>query len=92
MVKKHPDVFRRGKTIDLSDLMADPVVRFQSHFYIPMVILLWGLLPTYIPVIFWGESAWYSFLGCVIVRYVYTVNVTWLVNSWAHANGKKYLY
>jgi stearoyl-CoA desaturase (delta-9 desaturase) len=29
LVKKHPDVLARGKQLDLSDLMADPVVRFQ---------------------------------------------------------------
>jgi stearoyl-CoA desaturase (delta-9 desaturase) len=30
MVRKHPDVIRNGKTIDLSDLEADPVVMFQK--------------------------------------------------------------
>lgn len=29
LCRKHPDVISKGKTIDLSDLMADPVVRFQ---------------------------------------------------------------
>jgi stearoyl-CoA desaturase (delta-9 desaturase) len=30
MVRKHPDVIAKGKTIDLSDLEADPIVRFQK--------------------------------------------------------------
>jgi stearoyl-CoA desaturase (delta-9 desaturase) len=29
MMRKHPDVIAKGKTIDLSDLEADPVVMFQ---------------------------------------------------------------
>jgi stearoyl-CoA desaturase (delta-9 desaturase) len=30
MVRKHPDVIAKGKTIDLSDLEADPIVRFHE--------------------------------------------------------------
>jgi fatty-acid desaturase len=29
MVKKHKDVFIKGKTVDMSDVASDPVVRFQ---------------------------------------------------------------
>lgn len=29
MVKKHPDVIEKGKTIDISDLTSDPMIRFQ---------------------------------------------------------------
>ncbi len=31
LVKKHPDVLNKGKTIDLSDLWADPIIRFQRR-------------------------------------------------------------
>ena len=37
LVRKHPEVIRRGKTLDLSDLEADPIVMFQRRFYIPLV-------------------------------------------------------
>jgi len=30
MVRKHPDVIAKGKNIDLSDLEADPIVKFQE--------------------------------------------------------------
>jgi stearoyl-CoA desaturase (delta-9 desaturase) len=30
MMRKHPDVIAKGKTIDLSDLDADPIVKFQE--------------------------------------------------------------
>ena len=29
LCKKHPEVIRRGKTVDVSDLLRDPVVVFQ---------------------------------------------------------------
>ena len=41
-------VLSPGKTIDLSDVWSDPVVRFQRRFYIPLVLLLWGAFPTYV--------------------------------------------
>jgi stearoyl-CoA desaturase (delta-9 desaturase) len=30
MQKKHPEVVRRGKVVDMSDILADPVVQFQE--------------------------------------------------------------
>lgn len=32
LCKKHPDVISKGKQIDCSDLLADPIVRFQRRF------------------------------------------------------------
>jgi len=29
-LKKHPDVFVKGSSVDLSDLLLDPVVKFQK--------------------------------------------------------------
>jgi stearoyl-CoA desaturase (delta-9 desaturase) len=37
LVKKHPEVKEKGKTVDMSDVWADPIVRFQRRFYIPLV-------------------------------------------------------
>ena len=30
MQEKHPEVLRRGKQVDMSDVLADPVVQFQE--------------------------------------------------------------
>lgn len=89
MVKKHPDVIRRGRTIDLSDLEADPIVMFQKKYYIPLVGLLWGAFPTLVPVFFWGENIILSGLFMMGTRYMLSLNFTWLVNSWAHIYGTK---
>lgn len=31
MLRKHKDVFQKGKTVDMSDIEADPVVRIQKR-------------------------------------------------------------
>lgn len=73
----------------MSDLWADPIVRFQRRFYIPLVLLCWGIIPTLIPYYLWNERLYYAFLGCVCFRYVYVLHCTWLVNSAAHLWGHR---
>ncbi|XP_054155279.1 stearoyl-CoA desaturase 5-like [Oppia nitens] len=89
LCKKHPEVKEKGKTLDMTDLLNNPLIRFQRAFYIPLVIVLWGLIPTYIPYYFWGESLFNAWFTCVILRYTYTLNITWCVNSAAHLWGMK---
>ncbi|XP_017493695.1 PREDICTED: acyl-CoA desaturase-like, partial [Rhagoletis zephyria] len=89
LVRKHPEVKRRGATIDLSDLKADPVVRFQRKYYLPLVLLFWGALPVAVPVLCWGENLKMAFFTCIFTRYVISLNYTWLVNSWAHMYGTR---
>jgi len=54
---------------------------------VPLVELIWGLLHTIIPVYFWGEDPILAASFCVVTRYVYSLNLTWLVNSWSHLYG-----
>ncbi|XP_017464123.1 PREDICTED: stearoyl-CoA desaturase 5-like, partial [Rhagoletis zephyria] len=86
-LKKHPLVLEKGNQLDMSDIEADPVVMFQQKYYVPLLILFWGVIPAVIPVIFWNESLLLSILGCVFFRHVYMLNVTGLVNSYAHMFG-----
>lgn len=89
LVRKHPDVVTKGKTIDLSDLLADPVVRFQRKYYLPLMVSLCFILPTVVPWYFWGETLWNAFVICALTRYCFTLNMTWLVNSAAHKWGAR---
>ena len=89
MVKKHPEVIAKGRQIDLSDVLADPIVRFQRRYYIPLTLLCWGLLPTLAPVYLFGERPLYAFMFCVMFRYVYVLHATWNVNSAAHLFGNR---
>lgn len=47
------------------------------------------ILPTVIPVYLWNESWKSAFLVASIFRWIYNLNVTWLVNSAAHLYGDK---
>ncbi|CAK8681504.1 unnamed protein product [Clavelina lepadiformis] len=87
MVRKHPDVIEKGKSIDLSDLYNDPVVMLQHRHYKAAVILMCFVVPSAVPLL-WGENLWVSFLMSIL-RYCIQLNVTWCVNSVAHMWGNK---
>ncbi|XP_030371258.1 acyl-CoA Delta(11) desaturase [Scaptodrosophila lebanonensis] len=89
MMLKHPEVLRRGRQIDMSDIMADPVVRFHQKYFVPLKIFLCFILPTVVPVYFWGEEWALSFIQQCIFRYVSSLNFTWSVNSAAHLWGSR---
>lgn len=87
--KKHPDVINKGRTVDMSDLLADPVVCFQRKFYIPLSFI-WGfLIPAIIPYWFWNEYFITAFFVAGIGRYIILLHSTWAVNSVAHLYGYK---
>ncbi|CAJ0578820.1 unnamed protein product, partial [Mesorhabditis spiculigera] len=87
--KKHEAVIQKGSQIDMSDLLHDPVVVFQKKYYFPLYIIFCFLLPSAIPVYFWGESALVSYFVAGILRYVLSLHETWTINSLAHTHGHK---
>ncbi|CAG0919367.1 unnamed protein product [Notodromas monacha] len=89
MCKKHPEVKEKGKVLDMKDLLEDPCVYYQRKFYIPLILLIWGVFPTAVPVYFWGEDVAVAMLFSVFFRYVFSLHCTWLVNSAAHLYGNK---
>jgi stearoyl-CoA desaturase (delta-9 desaturase) len=88
-VRKHPLVLSKGKSVDLSDLLEDPVVRFQKKFYIPLAALFCFILPTLIPVYCWSEKWLVAYMMAGLARYCVSLHVTWLVNSAAHMWGNR---
>ncbi|KAF8765154.1 stearoyl-CoA desaturase 5-like [Argiope bruennichi] len=89
LCRKHPEVVKKGKKINLDDLMADPVVRFHRKFYLPLVVLCCFVLPTIAPMYLWGETFMNAFFISTLFRFCFTLNQTWLVNSAAHMWGNK---
>lgn len=87
LCKKHPDVLRRGKTVDVSDLLEDPIVFYQRKFYAPLALIFCFIIPAVVPWYFWNESLITAFFVASIARYVITLNITWLVNSAGHLWG-----
>jgi len=88
LVRKHPEVIKEGKTINMTDLENDPIVMFQHKHYIKCFLMVGFVLPTLIPHLFWGESLTTAYFMAV-VRYVAVLHFTWLVNSAAHFYGMK---
>ncbi|XP_058922979.1 stearoyl-CoA desaturase 5 isoform X1 [Kogia breviceps] len=88
-VRKHRAVIEKGRKLDVTDLLADPVVRFQRKYYKITVVLMCFMVPTLVPWCIWGESLWNSYFLASILRYTVSLNVTWLVNSVAHMYGNR---
>ncbi|EDW84429.1 uncharacterized protein Dwil_GK13143 [Drosophila willistoni] len=89
MMLKHPEVLRRGRQIDMDDILADPVVQFHQKYFIPLKIAFCFVLPTLIPVYFFGEEWGLAFAQQCLFRYVGSLNFTWSVNSAAHLWGSR---
>lgn len=89
MMRKHPDVIQRGQQVDMSDILEDPVVQFFEKYFLPMKFLFCFILPSAVPVYLWEETWYFGIFSQAIVRYVMSLNFTWLVNSAAHIWGNK---
>lgn len=89
MCKKHPEVVRKGASVDMTDLLKDPIIRFQKRFYLTLVTLMCFVLPTWVPYAFWNEAVYKAFFIGAMSRYCVTLHCTWLVNSAAHLWGDK---
>ncbi|CAB0041500.1 unnamed protein product [Trichogramma brassicae] len=87
MLKKHPDVKAKGQSIDMSDIVNDPVVAFCDRHNLLLRILT-TLFTIGVPVYCWNED-WYHSFAFQLFRYVYDLNATWSVNSLAHIYGDK---
>jgi stearoyl-CoA desaturase (delta-9 desaturase) len=87
MVKKHPEVIRQGKKIDMSDLECDPMLQFQRRWYHLMAFFLNLGIPILI-LSSMGESLTVIWHGNIF-RWVIQLNLVWCVNSVAHLYGTK---
>jgi len=88
MVRKHPEVIRAGKTVNMSDLEKNKLVMLQHKYYIPSFLVCGFVLPTVLPYLLWGECLYTAYFMAVF-RYVLVLHITWLVNSAAHFFGNK---
>ncbi|XP_033225225.1 acyl-CoA Delta(11) desaturase-like [Belonocnema kinseyi] len=88
MMKKHPEVIRRGRQVDMSDIVSDPVVAFGEKYFLPLKIICCFIIPTIIPVYLWNEDWYYSF-SAQLGRFVFVLNGTFSVNSFAHMWGTR---
>lgn len=88
MQRKHPEVLRQGAKVNISDVLADPVVQWHQRYFWPLKLIFALLVPLLIPVYCWNET-WIISLSATLCRTVGLLNVTWLVNSAAHIYGSR---
>ncbi|XP_023944926.1 acyl-CoA Delta(11) desaturase-like [Bicyclus anynana] len=88
LVKRHPDVKLREGLIDLSDLNSNPVLMFQKRYAIPLIGTICFIVPTVIPVYFFGET-WTAAWNINILRYTLNLHMSFFINSAAHLWGKR---
>nr|XP_031825342.1 stearoyl-CoA desaturase 5-like [Nomia melanderi] len=88
MMKRHPAVKEYGSKIDMSDILADPVITFFDKYYEIIMIWLAFVFPTLLPVYLWGET-WYVSFHATVIRYVFSLHATFAVNSFAHMWGNR---
>jgi len=63
-------------------LSADPLLRWQDRYYIPIAVVMSFVVPYLL-------AGWGGLFLAGIVRIVIGHHVTWLINSWAHIGGKR---
>ncbi|CAG2105540.1 unnamed protein product, partial [Medioppia subpectinata] len=85
-VKKHPELIEKRREIDCTDLTADPVVMFQKRHMAILSLMCGIIIPVAVPVLLWDESFANAFIANII-RYLYALHSTFLVNSAAHMYG-----
>jgi stearoyl-CoA desaturase (delta-9 desaturase) len=78
---------RAGERSGVRDLLADPLVRFQHRWYVPLAILFGAAVPTAV------GTAWRDPIGALLVagwlRLVLQWHATFSVNSLAHCMGRQ---
>jgi len=72
---------------NVKDLAADPLVAFQHKYYIPLVVLMVGVVPAAIGMM-WGDPLG-AFLWAGLIRLVLQYHSTFSINSLAHMFGRR---
>ncbi|XP_048507470.1 acyl-CoA Delta(11) desaturase-like isoform X2 [Athalia rosae] len=86
---RHPEYLRRGREVDMSDIIADPVAMFEKKYAVELRLLLCFGLPTIIPILCWNETIFHAVLLLCFIRYITIWNATSSVNSFSHIYGSR---
>ncbi len=73
--------------INVDDLTADPLVRFQHRFFVPIAAIMGFLLPLAIACL-WGDP-WGGLIIAGVLRLVVNMQMTFCINSVCHWFGKR---
>ncbi|RZC41952.1 hypothetical protein BDFB_014972, partial [Asbolus verrucosus] len=56
LCRRHAQVEEKLNQIDVSDLWADPILKYQHKYYYSLMFLICFVMPTFIPMYFWDET------------------------------------
>lgn len=87
--KEHPDVARKEPLYDYSDLMADPVVKYQHENYYSLYALVSVILPITLQLVIAGDTLLNAFVLSIVMRNISIYHDTAFVNSAAHMFGER---
>lgn len=79
LCKKHPEVLRQGRKVDMSDISNDPLLLLQQKYFIPLALFANFVFPVTMACYF-GESFNVAWNGNIF-RYVLGLNIVWCINS-----------
>jgi stearoyl-CoA desaturase (delta-9 desaturase) len=88
VMKKRREVAEAGRKVNVEDLRLDPVVMFQKRVD-PFWNLIWCFAMPAFVALRWDDTLWNGFLVAGAFKYIWTLNITWCVNSVVHAWGTK---
>ncbi|KAJ7062300.1 delta 9-fatty acid desaturase [Mycena amicta] len=77
----------RPGTADVSDLVKDPVVRWQQKYYHALILTMGFVVPTVIPWLAWGDLRG-GYVYAALLRLTFVHHSTFCVNSLAHWLGE----
>lgn len=89
LVRKHPEVKRKGASISMADVEQDEIAMFQHRHFLKLMPIFCFIIPALIPYFCFGESMTNSWYVTSCFRYVLGLHAAWMVNSVAHLWGFK---
>ncbi|XP_053202774.1 stearoyl-CoA desaturase 5-like isoform X2 [Panonychus citri] len=88
-MKPRPEYRTKVKTLDFTDALSDPVVKYQKMFFAPLALILGFVLPTLIPYYCWGDSLLHAFLIGACTKSCGVIFVHGLLGSVSHMYGQR---
>ena len=89
LFKKDPRVKFAGKHIPMNDITNLSEVQFHQRFNPFLNLFCCFIFPALVGHYGWGETFYNAFMLMGVLKYVYTLHCTWLVNSYAHLYGNR---
>ncbi|XP_011303348.1 stearoyl-CoA desaturase 5 [Fopius arisanus] len=87
MMKKHPEVVRKGRAVDMSDIETNPVITFVDRHFTLFKIIFSLIIPVFIPVYLFNQNLKATIIAIFFIKNTILLNGIWSINSIAHNFG-----